>query len=134
MFWVLVSASGSQGLAMCYVTTSWNPEFLKTWDSVETPWGPHLGPGTPSHSSPAEVLAALGQWEFGGDGGEGRGEGGGRRLRGDTCSFPFQLPRPYGRPRRWLQVAPTGARVQWRVGWGRLAVLCDGLPVPSPGS
>ena len=100
----------------------------------------HLGDPTWALGPPPTAAQPGSWWLWGsgspgrGGGGEGRGEGGGRRLRGDTCSFPFQLPRPYGRPRHWLQVAPTGAGVQWRVGWGRLAVLCDGLPVPSPGS
>ena len=117
MSWVLVSASWSPGLAMCWVTFLWNLEFLKTWDSDEAPWGPHLGPGTASHSSPAELRVALGQWESPGRG-KGRAKGGGRRLRDDTCSLPFQLPRPYGRPRRWLQVALPG------VGGG---LVCSGV-------
>ena len=99
MFWVLVSASGSQGLAMCCVTASWNPGFLKTWDSNETPWGPHLGPGTPSHCSPAEVLAALGQWESG-RGVAGRAEvrvvggvcGVTRALFLSSCPVPMAVP------------------------------------------
>ena len=47
MFWVLVSASWSPGLAVCWVTSLWNLEFLKMWDSDEAPWGPHLGLGPP---------------------------------------------------------------------------------------
>lgn len=80
------------------------------------------GPGTASHSSPAELLAALGQWESPRLG-KGRGEGGGRRLPGDMCSLPFQLPRPYGRPRRWLQVALPGGLVCSGV-WGGGSLLC----------
>lgn len=52
----------------------------------------------------------------------GPGEGGGGwLLLGDTTPLPFQLPRPYGRPRSWLQVEPPGGTcLLWCLGWGLL--------------